>query len=202
MISQNTFVVVDCETTGLISALDKIIEIGAVKVVNGEIIDEFYTMVNPGVFVPSEVTHITGITTDMLAGAPDFKAIAKKYMEFMGDAVFVAHNVVFDRGFLNQELSRNFEAPMGGPFLCTIDLARYLHPNLSKYALGPLCEHFAVDLPQAHRAIHDARATAGLLIKFLRSMQNGGVKDLRDIPVIQNMPKKVAIVVENQISLF
>ncbi len=202
MIYQSKFVVVDCETTGLVPALDKIVEIGAVKVVNGEIVDEFYTMVNPGVFVPAETTHITGITTEMLAGSPDFKTISKKYMEFLEDAVFVAHNVAFDRGFVNQELGRNLETQMAGPFLCTIDLAKYLHPNLSKYTLGALCEHFAVELPQAHRAIHDARATAGLLIKFLRSIQNGGAKYLKDIPVIQNLPKKAEIILENQISLF
>lgn len=201
MISQSKFIVVDCETTGLVPTLDKIVEIGAVKVVNGEIVDEFYTMVNPRMFIPTETTNITGITSDMVVGAPDFKSISKKYMEFVGDGVFVAHNVLFDRGFVNQELIRNLDTPMANPFLCTIELAKYLHPNLSRYALGSLCEHFAVELPQAHRAIHDARATAGLLIKFLKSMQNGGAKYLKDIPVIQNLPKR-AVVVENQISLF
>lgn len=202
MISQSSFVVVDTETTGLVPALDKIIELGAVKVVNGEIRDEFFTLINPGIFVPSDTTNITGITSEMLSGAPDFTPVGKKFLNFLGaNSIFVAHNVAFDRDFLNCALSNAGFERMMCPYLCTIEFAKYLHPNLSKYNLGSLVDVFGIDLPRAHRAIHDARATAHLLIKFLKTVQNGGAKTLQDIPVIQNLPKN-AVLVENQISLF
>ncbi len=202
MISQTSFVVVDTETTGLVPTLDKIIEVAAVKVVDGKIRDEFFTLVNPGIFVPSETTNITGITSDMLNGAPDFTPVARKFLDFLGDnSVFVAHNVAFDRDFLNFALSNVGCERIKSPYICTIEFAKYLHPNLSRYSLGVLAEVFGIDLPQAHRAIHDARATAHLLIKFLKSVQDGGAKHLKDIPVIVNLPK-IPEMRENQISLF
>lgn len=202
MISQTSFVVVDTETTGLIPTLDKIIEIAAVKVVNGRICEEFFTMINPGIFVPIEITNITGITSDMLSGAPDFGPVAVKFLDFIGaDSVFVAHNVAFDRDFVNVALSGRGYEPLMNPYLCTMEFAKYLHPHLSKYGLGPLAEVFGIDLPQAHRAIHDARATAHLLLKFLKSVQDGGARYLKDIPVIENLPKKTDMI-ERQISLF
>lgn len=205
MISKTPFIVVDCETTGLVPNLDKIIELAAVKVIDGRIVDEFYTLINPGIFVPLETTNITGINSDMLVGAPDFNQIGAKFMEFMGgeDSVFVAHNVDFDRAFVNKALSGVSKDIEKNPYLCTIDFTRYLHPNLSKYNLGALANTFAIDMPQAHRAIHDARATAHLLIKLLRLLQSGGAKALADIPVIDNLPKKEKTTVsENQKSLF
>ncbi|MFA6024621.1 MAG: 3'-5' exonuclease [Candidatus Gracilibacteria bacterium] len=203
MISKTSFVVVDLETTGLHAGLDSIVEIAAVRVVNGEVVDEWDTTVNPGVFLPQECTQITGITTEMVADAPLFADIVDDYLRFMGEeSVFVAHNVDFDWTFLNKQLLSMQRAPLNNPYLCTFKLAKLVHPNLSKYGLGSLCMAFGVDLPQAHRALHDARATAHLLIKFLRVLQNGGLKELKDIPHIQNLPKEVAKSVQGQVSLF
>lgn len=204
MISKTPFVIVDVETTGLEPRLDSIIEIAAVKVLNGEIVDEWDTLINPGVFVPQETTDITGITTDMLDGSPKFIDIADDYLKFLGDgSVFVAHNVEFDREFVNVHLMRSEREKMAHPYLCTFKLAKQVHPNLKKYGLGALAEVFEIDLSQAHRAIHDARATAHLFNKFMRVLHDGGLKTIRDIPHIQNLPKEdSAGPVEGQGTLF
>lgn len=202
--NKTSFIVVDLETTGLQAALDSIIEIAAVKIVNGEVVGEWDTLINPGVFVPHESTQINGITSDMLLDSPKFEEVAQEFLDFMGnDSVFVAHNVDFDFSFMNNNLKKyNFPA-LNLPCLCTFKLAKKVHPNLPKYGLGSLSEHFGIDLPQAHRALHDARATATLLSKFLRTLRDGGVKHPKDIPVIQNIPlswKEPAL--EGQVSLF
>lgn len=203
MISNTSFVVVDLETTGLEPNLDNIVEIAGVKVVNGQIVEEWDTLVNPGIFVPQETTDITGITTEMLRESPRFLDVIDDFLKFLGnESVFVAHNVEFDRGFVNSHLRRHEMAELKNPYLCTFKLAKLVHPNLARYGLGALTEVFEVDLPQAHRAIHDARATAQLFIKFLGTLQAGGLKHVKDIPGIQNLPIEMLIVPEGQVSLF
>ena len=204
MIQTTPFVVVDLETTGLEPRLDKIIEIAAVKVVNGKIIDEWNTLVNPGMFIPQITTDITGITTEMVKDSPAFIDVIDDYLAFMGtDSIFVAHNVDFDHAFLNEHLKAHNRKLMPNPYLCTFKLAKRVHPNLSRYGLGFLAESFGVELPQAHRALHDARATAELFVKFLGVLQNGGLKAVRDIPVIQNIGlAQKQEVVDGQISMF
>lgn len=202
MIQQTPFIIVDLETTGLEPNLDSIVEIAAVKVLNGEVIDEKTHLVNPHVFVPQETTDITGITTEMLKDAPRFEEVVDEYIAFFGDSgVFVAHNVEFDYGFFNSHLRRLERTELGNPYLCTFKLAKTVHPNLPRYGLGALTETFNIDLPQAHRAIHDARATAELFIKFTRALQAGGLKELKDLPHIQKLPKVLAEQ-EGQGSLF
>ncbi len=202
MISQTSFVVVDLETTGLEPNLDSIVEIAAVKVVNGRIVDEKTTLVHPGIFVPQETTDITGITTEMLIGQPKFEEVVEDYLNFIGeDGVFVAHNADFDFAFFNSHLRRMNKPELKNPYVCTFKLAKVVHPNLARYGLGALVEVFGVDLPQAHRAIHDARATAHLFTKFLKVLQDGGLKHYKDIPGAMNLPKFQSVS-EGQGSLF
>lgn len=203
MISKTPFIVVDCETTGLVPSLDRVIEIGAVKVLDGKVVDEFSTLINPEIFIPTEITGITGITTEMLQGHPFIQDVLPKYMEFLGsDYVFVAHNVEFDKEFINESLLRSQMTKMNSPYLCTINLARHVHPNLARYNLGNLAQLFNVELPQAHRAIHDARATAQLFVKFMKVLQDGGLKYIHEIPHIQNAKKPEKGVEQGQVSLF
>lgn len=203
MITQTPFVVVDLETTGLQPALDKIIEIAAVKVVNGQIVGEWDTLIDPGVFIPQESTNINGITTDMVQGQPFLEDVIDDYLNFLGaDSVFVAHNTDFDSRFLNHHLIELGRPGMEHPRLCTFKLAKHVHPHLSGYGLGALAGWFNIDLPEAHRALHDARATAELFIKFMRTLQDGGAAQLKDIPVIENLPAEAKEISEGQVSLF
>ncbi len=191
MIHTTPFIVVDIETTGLEPSLDRIVELAAVKVLNGEVVDEWSSLVNPGVFIPQETTSITGITSEMVEKAPRFEEVIDPFLNFLSkEGVFVAHNCDFDRTFINRSLGRLERAELSNPYLCTFKLAKHVHPHLPRYGLGNLAEHFGVELCQAHRALHDARATAELLTKFLRVLQNGGAKELKDIHLVQNLPKE------------
>ncbi len=203
LIKDTPFIVVDLETTGLNPNLDSIVEIAAVKVINGQIVEEKTQLLNPHIFVPQETTDITGITTEMLQGAPEFFEVAQGFIDFFTpEGVFTAHNAEFDFGFFNSHLRRADKGELKSPWLCTLKCAKTVHPNLQKYALGHLAETFKIDLPRAHRAIHDARATAELLIQFLEILRNGGARELKDIPGMQNLPKVQVSVSQGQGSLF
>ncbi|TVR19100.1 MAG: DEAD/DEAH box helicase [Anaerolineaceae bacterium] len=149
-------VALDLETTGLDVKNDHIIEVGAVRIKDGEIIAEFSTMINPGVSIPSKVTHLTGIRQEDINGAPSIDSALPQIAAFVGDAPVIAHNVAFDMGFLQQRhgILRNNVS------IDTYDLAAILLPTAPRYNLNSLTSHFDIDLEHAHRALDDARATA------------------------------------------
>lgn len=156
------YVVVDVETTGGTGDQHRITELAAVKVRGEEIVERYQTLVNPQRPIPAGITRLTGITDAMVADAPVFADIADDYAEFMEDAIFVAHNVNFDYGFVSREyarLGRSFRHPK----LCTCASMRRLYPGLSSYSLGALCNEFQIPLKQHHRALCDAEAAAELL---------------------------------------
>jgi len=156
------YVVVDIETTGGKGGHHRITEIGAVKVYGGKVIDEFQTLLNPERHVPSFITRLTGITNDMVKDAPKFETIASEFRAFLGDAIFVAHNVNFDYGFIKAEYGRLGQT-FRYPKLCTVTSMRKYYPGLKSYGLANLCREFSIDLTTHHRAMCDAKAAAKLL---------------------------------------
>jgi DNA polymerase-3 subunit epsilon/ATP-dependent DNA helicase DinG len=152
-----TFVSLDLETTGLNPDKDAIIEIGAMKFRDGEIVEEFTTLVNPGRPIPPEITMLTGITDRDVLGAPPFEHIEASLLRFVGQAPVVGHNVSFDLGFLRPHGLLN-----GNVGLDTWELATILLPAQPGYSLGALAERFDLGLTNAHRAANDARATGWL----------------------------------------
>ncbi len=160
-----TYVVVDIETTGGRAPLHRVTEIGAVKMRGGEVVDRWQSLVNPERSIPATITRLTGITNEMVADAPVFAGIADDFAEFMGDAIFVAHNVRFDYGFLSAEFAR-LKKRFRHPTLCTCQSMRKLFKGLPSYSLKNLCHHFGVPLESHHRALCDAEAAAGLLLKI------------------------------------
>ena len=160
---EQTYVVVDVETTGGSGEQHRITELAAVKVRDGKVIDRFQSLVNPQRLIPVSITRLTGITDAMVASAPPFMDIADDFSAFVGDAIFVAHNVNFDYGFVSREYAR-----LGQRFrhakLCTCASMRRLYPGLPSYSLGALCAEFDVPLTQHHRALCDAEAAAELLL--------------------------------------
>jgi len=157
-----TYVVVDIETTGGRAEYHRITEIGAVKIKKGKIIDRFTTLIDPERAIPRKITQLTGITDAMVKDQPKFKEIAEEFNRFTAGAVFVAHSARFDYGFIRQEyrlLSYNYRRPT----LCTVVAMRKYFPGLSAYGLAPLCEEFGIDLTRHHRAMADAEATTELL---------------------------------------
>ena len=159
---EQDYVVVDIETTGSWSNGDRITEIGAVKVRNHVVVDEWHSLLNPQRSIPAKIVQLTGITNEMVRDAPVFAEVADRFMEFMGDGIFVAHNVSFDYGFIAYEferIGRRFRFPK----LCTCAGMRRRYPGHKSYGLGKLCEIYGIELENHHRALCDARASVHLL---------------------------------------
>ncbi len=155
-------VVLDFESTGLNTGSARIIEIGAVKLEKGTIVDSFQELVDPGEPLPPKITEITGITDAMLSGRPRAAEMLPKFMDFIGDCPIAAHNSAFDAALLRAELKR-LGREYENPVMDTLTYARKLYPQLKSFRLGALCKHLGVSLKNAHRAVHDATATAQCL---------------------------------------
>ena len=157
------YVVVDVETTGGRGEQHRVTEVGAVKIINGAVVDRFQTLLNPQRAIPAGITRLTGISEEMVADAPLFSDIADEFEAFMQDAIFVAHNVDFDYGFIAREFKR-LGRPFRHPKLCTCSSMRKLYPGHKSYSLAALCENYGIALRQHHRALCDAEAAAELLL--------------------------------------
>jgi len=159
---EQIYVVVDVETTGGKAGLHRVTEIGAVKVKNGNVIDEWSSLINPQRPIPAKITQITGISNEMVANAPLFSDIAESFYDFMEDAIFVAHNVNFDYGFIRAEF-KMIDRVFHFPKLCTCSSMRKLYQGYASYSLKNLCHVFDIELDNHHRALCDAKAAAELL---------------------------------------
>jgi len=173
-------VVLDFETTGLSPVADRIIEIGAVKMQNGAVLEEFSMLCDPGVPLQEKITELTGITDAMLTGKPPAAEGVQQLLGFIGGCAVAAHNAAFDIGFLKAEARRN-DLRFFAPVLDTLSLARRLYPGLRSYRLAALCRALKVKLTNAHRAVHDAAATARCLSIMLTEIEKRGGKQLTDI---------------------
>ncbi len=166
------FVVVDVESTGgQPQRGDRLTEVAAVRMVGGEIVDCWESLINPQRSIPPTVSRITEITDEMVAGAPTFAQLADELRGALEGGVFVAHNVSFDWRLLQAEYKRCKGGRLGGEVLCTLKLARKLHPELSRRSLGALADYYSLVFEDWHRAGPDARATAELLSKFLDRLE-------------------------------
>ena len=173
------FVVVDVETTGVSPPADRVIEVGAVRVSNCSISGEFSTLVNPGRPIPGPITSLTGITWDMVADAPTFAQVAESFLEFLDDAVFVAHNAPFDWRFIQSEIALATGRKLLNRRLCTRMLAKRLCPELSRRSLDDLARFFNLDFGNnRHRALGDARVTAEALLVFIERAGEQGIESL------------------------
>ena len=173
-------VVFDFETTGLSPASDRIIEVGAVRIESGQVVDELSLLCDPGISLKPKIIELTGITDLMLNGKESPDSGIAKLLDFIGDAAVCAHNAPFDIGMLKAEcarMGRSFHAPV----LDTLTLARRLYPQQKSHRLGAVCRLLGVSLKNAHRAVHDAAATAQCLLKMLEAVESKGGHTLADI---------------------
>lgn len=156
------YAVIDIETTGGRANRDRITEIAIIIDDGQEVIERFQTLINPERSIPYNITQLTGITDEMVANAPKFYEVAKRIVELTQGAIFVAHNVNFDYGFVKEEFAR-----LGYAFnrkkLCTVRMSRRVFPNQGPYSLGALTRRFGIKLVNAHRAMNDAEACRQLL---------------------------------------
>lgn len=167
LIHETPFVIVDTETTGTNAKSDRVIEIAAVKVLGGRVVDTFSQLINPERSVPHRITRLTGITTAMVFDQPTAARVLPRFLDFLGDAVFVAHNLTFDQRFVDAELARLGRKPLANPTLCSLRLARRLLPGLRSKGLSALIDHYKLVVDGRHRALGDAAATAEVFLKFL-----------------------------------
>jgi DNA polymerase III subunit epsilon len=176
------YVVFDVETTG--SSATKggaITEIGALKVVRGEIVEEFATLVNPGRKIEPFVARLTGITDRMVAKAPPISEVMPSFEGFVEGSVLVGHNVHFDCSFVTAARG----LPLPNPVLDTLKLARCLVPGLRRYRLASLASHFGVRTMPNHRALADSAATAGVFLKLLKLLRSAGVRSVGEAATLR-----------------
>lgn len=174
---QETYVVFDLETTGLKAQHADIIEIGAVKIEHGRIVDRFQTFVNGGVLIPPNITKLTGITNAMIADAPSAREVLEQFSLFVKGCCLVAHNASFDVGFIRYHGGK-YQISFDEPYADTLMLSRYLLHDLPNHKLDTVCAHFHVDLANHHRAIDDAAATAEVFLHLIALMQQLGVQTI------------------------
>jgi DNA polymerase-3 subunit alpha (Gram-positive type) len=173
------FVVFDLETTGAKAPPCRITEVGAYRVKNGVVMEKFHTLVNPEMSIPPFIVSLTGITDEMVRGAPKFREIADDLLDFIGDSVLVAHNARFDMGFLNHEIGMIYEDyKIANPSLCTVQLSRRLLPDIENHKLKTVANHYAVELINHHRASDDAHATAWIFVNLLSLLKLHGVQNI------------------------
>ncbi len=152
------YVVFDTETTGLYDTSDHIIEIGALKIVNNEIVDEFDVLINPECKIPEIITNITGITDEMVHSAKTISDVLPEFMAFLEDFPVVCHNAPFDLGFINQNLKKLGMPEMKNEAVDTVELARIYIPRAYNYKLETLKKYFKLDFG-SHRSIEDCKTT-------------------------------------------
>ena len=174
------FVVFDIETTGFSPVNNKIIEIGAVKIRQGEITDRFSVFVNPGVPIPFEIEKLTSINDSMVLDAPPIEVILPQFLDFCQDAVLVAHNANFDMSFImenakRQGISRKFT------FVDTLGIARVLLTHQAKHTLDAVAKTLSISLENHHRAVDDAECTAHIFLKFSAMLRERGADTLSRI---------------------
>ena len=174
-------VVFDLETTGLSAQNCRIIEIGAVKIRDGQVLDRFDTFVDPEGAIPPEITKLTGISQEMTAGAPDELTALQMFFRFVGkradggDVLLIAHNADFDTGFLRAAADRH-GVPFTNPYLDTLALARYLLPDLKNHKLDTVANHYKLGDFNHHRACDDAEMLANIWFSMCADLDEGGIR--------------------------
>jgi DNA polymerase III subunit epsilon len=176
------YVVFDLETTGSSAGKGGITELGALKLLRGQVVEEFSTLVNPGRPIEPFVVRLTGITDRMVAGAPGISEAMARFERFVEGAVLVGHNVHFDCSFVT---AARDGSPLPNPVLDTLRLARCLVPGLRRYRLASLVSHFGVREMPNHRALSDAAATTGVFLRLLKLLRSAGVQSVGEAAMLR-----------------
>jgi DNA polymerase-3 subunit alpha (Gram-positive type) len=176
----STYIVFDIETTGLSPINDMITEIGAVKIVNGEVTDTYSQLINPERSIPEFITNLTGITDEMVRDKPTIGEIITDFKNFIGEDVLVAHNATFDIGFIREKM-KIYNIGLDNPVLDTLELSRAVFPSLRSHKLNIIAKHLDVSLLNHHRAVDDATATAEMFLKILNMLEERNIKSFDQI---------------------
>ena len=188
--SADTVIVLDFETTGLSPDYgDRAIEIGAVKLVGGEIVDRFQQLMNPGKRINSFIEDYTGITNKMLSKAPPCKEVMLEFSDFINGCNLVAHNASFDSRFLDSELNR-IKRNQHGSFACSMLIARRIYPDAPNHKLGTLVKYKALPSDGTfHRALADAEMTAHLWLSMMTDIKQDHSFEVIPFKVMQKLSR-------------
>jgi len=162
------YVAFDLETTGLSAVSDKIIELSAVKMQLGNVIDKFSEYINPGFPLSDFTTELTSITDAMVANSDTEENIITRFRDWVGDSILVGHNVTFDVGFMNAAYARYQQKAITTPVIDTLPFTRWLYPDYKSYRLGTIAKRFNINLEQAHRAIFDSETTGHIAWRLIK----------------------------------
>ena len=202
-----TFVVLDFETTGLQPNVDEIIEIGAVKLRDGEILEKFHQLIKPKIKLPEITTRITGITEDMLEGMPSIEDCLGDFLSFAEGCVLVAHNADFDYRFLRAWVKKVTGEDFENTYIDTLSLSKSLL-NLSSYSLDKVVKHLKLGDFDHHRADEDAQVTALVFNRLIEMAKNRNVSSLYELNNLKKFidfksirPTHMTILVKNRIGL-
>lgn len=168
------FIAFDLETTGTVPGVDQIVEIGAVRFVNGIPDATYSTLINPRRSMPEGATAVNGITDEMLIGKPYIETILDSFAEFCEDLPMVAHNAPFDAQFLTADIKRHESASPRGVILDTLPISRKVFPGLANYKLGTLVQHLKIPAGAFHRAEEDASYCGNLFVEILKKIFQPG----------------------------
>ncbi|MCL2753166.1 MAG: PolC-type DNA polymerase III, partial [Defluviitaleaceae bacterium] len=199
------FVVFDIETTGLNREHCTIIEIGAVRMRDGEVGEIFHAFVDPEQDLPAEIIKLTNITDDMLVGKPKIAEVLPQFLEFVGDSILVAHNADFDMGFV-EHIGRQLGYFVDNPYLCTLQLSRALFPNLTRHGLAAMAKHHEIAQESHHRASDDANVLAQIFSQQIEILKSRNIDTLhminlryaKEIDVKTLRPRHATILVKSQ----
>lgn len=179
----HSYVIFDIETTGFSAVGNQITEIGAVKLVNGKIVDRFSTFINPQEPIPYQIVKLTGITDEMVMDAPKINEVLPKFLEFCKDSVLVAHNASFDVGFI-REKSKQLGLDFDFTYVDTLAMSRLLLPNQAKHKLDLVAKTLKIEFEGHHRAVNDAEVTAKIWLVFVEKLLEKGVVNLEQLNAI------------------
>ena len=196
----DSYVCLDLETTGLDPKKDKIIEIGAVRVRDGEIDAMLEAFINPGRALDERITELTGIVDVQLENAPDIREVLPELLDFIGDDVLLGHSVLFDYSFV-KKAAVNEKLTFEKNGIDTLKLARKFLPDLESKSLEFLCRHFEIE-HNAHRAIADAKATSVLYKRLAELFYDGHEADFKPIPLKYNVKRETPVTIPQKNQLY
>ena len=166
------YILFDIETTGLDSEFDEIIEIGAIKVDNYKIIDEFHSLIKPKEEIDEFITNLTGITNEMVENAPNIEEVLPNFISFIGDMILVGHNVNFDINFIYDEMINLGLGEVKNDYVDTMRLSKIILPELDHHRLKDLAKYYKLDIEGSHRALKDVQITNDVYLKLFDEMNN------------------------------
>lgn len=167
------YVIFDLETTGTSCTTDEVVEISAIKVVDGKVVEEFSTLVNPQMPIPYWATEVNGITDAMVADSPTFDVALSDFLEFIGDMILVGHNIhTFDMKFICRDAQKYFGKTIGNDYVDTLPIARLYLPQLGHHTLSDLADYYGISSDGAHRALFDCRMNQQIFERLAEEMKN------------------------------